>query len=328
MESGKNIKPTSVFIFGLPRSGTTLLQRILMANPEIASASEPWILLPFLYARKQTGILAEYSHNVAYLAINDFINNLPNKEVDYYKELEGFVSSLYAKYCINNEKYFLDKTPPYLYIIPEIIKTFPNAKFIFLFRNPVQILSSVMNTWGNGGFDTLYRWIDNLFSGPKLLAEGFLMSSGKSIGIRYEDLIREPDKTVKKLCDYLQLKFNKSMLSDFNNQELKGFVDPTGIKNYNKIDNSPLDKWKKTFNSRCRKRFVINYIYSIDEATLRTLGYNKKELKKELLDIKAKRFCAIKDIVSLIKVKLILRFKLNIFFSKKYSEWAKGKYLS
>ena len=329
MESEKKNKPTPIFIFGLARSGTTLLQRILMAHPEIASTPEPWILLPFLYSRKQTGVLAEYSHNIAFLAISDFVDKFPNKEADFYKELEGFVSSLYAKHCVNKEKYFLDKTPMYYYIIPEIMKTFPDAKFVFLFRNPVQILSSVMNTWSKGGFDNLYRLRDMLFSGPKLLAEGFFMNKEKSISIRYDDLIREPDKTVKKVCDYLQVKFDKSLLTDFNNQKLKGMaVDPTGVKDYNKIDNRPLDKWKKTFHSRCKKRFVLNYLKSIDEATLKTLGYSKKELQKELLDIKVIKFCALKDIIALIKVKLIIRLKLNIFFRKKTNEWAKAKYLS
>ena len=41
-----SIRP--IFIFSAPRSGSTLLQRVLAAHTQVATASEPWILLPLL----------------------------------------------------------------------------------------------------------------------------------------------------------------------------------------------------------------------------------------------------------------------------------------
>jgi hypothetical protein len=43
-------RPTPLFLLSLPRSGSTLAQRILAAHAGIATTSEPWILLPYLYA--------------------------------------------------------------------------------------------------------------------------------------------------------------------------------------------------------------------------------------------------------------------------------------
>src|SRR5919107_2181016 len=43
-------RPTPLFLLSLPRSGSTLAQRILAAHGGIATTSEPWILLPYLYA--------------------------------------------------------------------------------------------------------------------------------------------------------------------------------------------------------------------------------------------------------------------------------------
>ncbi len=88
-----------IFIFSLPRSGSTLLQRVLMSHNEIASLAEPWILLPYLYAQKQHGVLAEYSHCNAFYALNDFVENLPKTTEDYNEELNKFVTSLYDKQC-------------------------------------------------------------------------------------------------------------------------------------------------------------------------------------------------------------------------------------
>jgi hypothetical protein len=44
-------RPTPLFLLSLPRSGSTLAQRILAAHGGIATTSEPWILLPYLYVR-------------------------------------------------------------------------------------------------------------------------------------------------------------------------------------------------------------------------------------------------------------------------------------
>ena len=50
-----------IFVFSLPRSGSTLLQRVLMSHNDISSVAEPWILLPQIYSLKKEGTLSEYS---------------------------------------------------------------------------------------------------------------------------------------------------------------------------------------------------------------------------------------------------------------------------
>ncbi len=65
-----------IFIFSLPRCGSTLLQRVLMSHKEIGRC-RTLAALPFLYAQKQYGTLAEYAHSGVFRALNTFINNLP-----------------------------------------------------------------------------------------------------------------------------------------------------------------------------------------------------------------------------------------------------------
>ena len=74
MESGIS-KITPIFIFSLPRSGSTLLQKIIASSNEVSTSSEPWILLPLLYSQKEEGTLSEYSHKNAVLALNDIISS-------------------------------------------------------------------------------------------------------------------------------------------------------------------------------------------------------------------------------------------------------------
>ncbi len=138
----KKIKP--VFLISLPRCGSTLLQRILMGHSKISSIAEPWLLLPFIYTCKSTGIISAYSHQATRIGITDVINNLPNKQKDYYKFVSDFAYNIYNSLSKPGSVYFLDKTPRYSLIIPEIAEIFPEAKFIFLFRNPVQIFASML----------------------------------------------------------------------------------------------------------------------------------------------------------------------------------------
>ena len=44
-----------VFLLSLPRSGSTLLQRLLAVSPEVATAPEPWFLLPLVQSTRATG---------------------------------------------------------------------------------------------------------------------------------------------------------------------------------------------------------------------------------------------------------------------------------
>ena len=100
-----------LFLFSLPRSGSTVLQRLLAAHTKISTVSEPWLLLPFSYALKSNGLFSEYDHGTCYKAISDFVQHLPNKEYDYNQALSDFVYTLYKKTGDPEASYFLDKTP-------------------------------------------------------------------------------------------------------------------------------------------------------------------------------------------------------------------------
>ena len=66
-----------VFLFSLPRSGSTLVQRLIAGHPEVATTSEPWVLLPLLYTMRRPGAFTEYGHRTAVRAIDDFTGQLP-----------------------------------------------------------------------------------------------------------------------------------------------------------------------------------------------------------------------------------------------------------
>lgn len=327
-KTGSEIKVTPIFIFSLPRSGSTLLQRILMRHSKIASVSEPWILLPFIYPFRKEGVLAEYSHRSCCFAVADFIDNLPEKEKDYYNELCNFVLSIYSRYCKNGEIYFLDKTPRYFLIIPELAKIFPNAKFIFLFRNPVQIVASMLVSKGDR-FSKLGTNYNDLIAGPKFLTEGRRLLRDKSIVVNYEKLVDNSDEETGKVFDYLGLDYNDSLSINIGEKKLKGRMgDKKGAEDYRDISLEPLDKWKRVLNTSFRKKWIRNYIDSFDEDIYHAQGYNKKEILSEINKLPTGYRMILKDFVEWCLFRFLIISKPEFFFRKNSWDWAVKKFLS
>ena len=315
-----------VFIFSLPRSGSTLLQRILATHTEICSTAEPWVLLPYLYARKKEGLLAEYSHFDGYRALNEFIGNLPRGCNDFNSLLRKFISGLYEKQCVNNETYFVDKTPRYYLIIPEIVELFPDAKYIFLFRNPAHVFASIISTFGNDRLNRLHGNLIDIQVGPKALAAGYQLIGEQSYKLRYEDLVTEPDRCVNEAFDYLEIKHEPGVLDRFNKTMLGGTMgDPTGSKKYISINTESLLTWKKVINTAVRKRFMINLLNSIDAETYAIHGYSKLRVIEEVTTLRVGSL-GIKDMLDLARQKLVPLLNLNLYFSN-HGKWTHGRYL-
>ena len=93
-----SIRP--LFLMSLPRTGSTLVQRVLAAHPGVATASEPWLLLPLLYARREDGIRAEYCHMVAANAIADFAEAREGGTAAFDQRLREFVQGVYQTHPI------------------------------------------------------------------------------------------------------------------------------------------------------------------------------------------------------------------------------------
>jgi len=312
----------------MPRSGSTLLQRLLMGHKEIASISEPWILLPLLYANKAEGVIAEYSHLNSQKAINDLMTHLPEQEDSYYQCLAAASTSLYAALCKNDETYFLDKTPRYYLIIPEILKLYPDAKFIFLFRIPVDIFASILTTWGKNKFRRLYASHIDLQEGLSRLSEGYQLLQNQAYTVNYETLVEDPETCLKKLCQYLDLPFDKQLVENLELQKMAGRLgDPTGIKEYQQVEKKSVDKWKTVFATRFRQQILKSYISGIDPAVLQTQGYSKHNILGEIgkLDVSCRGF--ISDVVDVLYYKLAKFFYAHLFLTQTF-KWARNKYLS
>jgi len=277
------IKP--IFIFSLPRSGSTLLQRVLGTHTGISTRSEPWILLPIVDSYKNNETYSLYGHQSSVKAVEDFYNSFEGKKTEYLQALRNLILSLYESASSKEAIYFLDKTPRYHLIVDEIFDIFPDAKFIFLWRNPVSIMSSIMETWCNGKWN-LHVFKVDLFVGIENLINACRSNEEKIYSLNYEDFIANPEKKGDELFRYLELDNDSISTSDFNAVELNGIMgDKSGVKSYAKLTNEPIEKWKKMITNPIRKKWVINYLKWLGEERLGYIGYDQKELILEIKNI-------------------------------------------
>lgn len=272
-----------VFVFSLPRSGSTLLQRILATHPAVATASEPWILLPFLYARRDHGVYAEYNHRKAIQAIEDFSSGLPGGAAAYLDAVRELALKLYREHAGPDARYFVDKTPRYHVVAPDIVRTFDEARFIFLWRNPLSIVSSMIEVWGKGRWNA-YEFAFDLFEGLEGLIEAQRIAGDRAISFRYGDLVSESADTRARIFAHLGLQIDDARPEEQQSVPLSGRMgDHAGVQAYSELSREPQLKWKRTLASPLRKLWCGRYLRWIGRERLAAMGFDLDTL---LLDLR------------------------------------------
>ena len=266
-----------VFIFSLPRSGSTLLQRMLATHPEVATTSEPWLLLPQLYALRETGALAEYGHRTAARALADFGAALPGGRADYLAEVRRSVLALYER-AAGDAAWFLDKTPRYHLVVDEIMSLFPEGRFVFLWRNPLAIAASMIGSFGGGRWN-LDRYAVDLHGGLDRLVAASGHGDARSRAVRFEDLVSDPGAVTGELFRLLELDPAPAAAAAFADTTLNGRMgDRTGTARYTAVTGEPLERWQITMANPLRKRWCGRYLRSVGRERLAAMGYDLDEL--------------------------------------------------
>lgn len=204
-----------LFLISQPRSGSTLLQKILSSNPNISTTSEPWICLPLLFDELCNNINftenAKYNGKIANNAINSAFFH--GKELKESKKLLSEVISTFYSFIAKKKdaSIFLDKTPRYYYILDELLEFFPECKIIFLHRNPLYVFNSILNTWVKQEYFVISRYRDDLFLAPHKFKKYF--NHPRIHNVFYEELVESPENVIKGIYEYLDLKYSKEYLT-------------------------------------------------------------------------------------------------------------------
>ena len=280
MPAGLTVQP--VLLLSLPRSGSTLVQRVLGAHPRVATVSEPWFLLPLAYSLREEGARAEYWHPLAAMATADLAEALPGGRDEYLAEIGRLAMRIYERLA-GDADVFVDKTPRYHLIGEDLPQMLPEARFVFLWRNPLAVTASLLRTFRAGRFEPdlfsidLDRGVENLTAMWERHRR-----SGTAIGVRFEDLLSGTDEW-HRMFEHLGLEFEPSFLAEFDQVELRGrYGDPTGTRDYRTVSAEPRDKWLTEFESPVRRAWARRYLKRIGDERMRAMGYDTAEVLNEL----------------------------------------------
>lgn len=226
------------FIVGSGRCGTTLLRRILQASPEVHIPPENWGLGYVIYHfRKNKSylrwdqlveiVIAAHQHRTAgwFETVNDpedlFENvlSLSKSERSLYRLIDHLYryhgSSVGAEF-----RRWGDKTPVNVNHMEAILKSFPDARFINLVRDGVDVVHSWSQheKYNGNVVRPAIRWKEAVVE-AHAFAEQY---PEKSLEVRYERLVQEPEKTVARICQFVDLAYESEMLSRTDHYEEMG----------------------------------------------------------------------------------------------------------
>lgn len=271
-----------IFIIGSPRSGSTLLQRMLSSHSEIFTSPEPHIITPLAHlGYYHTVDKAPYDHLRGMNAIMDFVDQLPNKEADYLDACRGYTDVLYSRRLQGSGKiYFLDKTPAYALVLDFLSKVYPQTKYIILTRHPIAIFSSYANSFFNGDYQSANSFNPILNRYIPAIAKFLKEKPVPLIHVHYEHLVQRPEEEMVKILDFLNLYFEEGVVKYSTQKQLKkGLGDPVSVGRYNRPMTNSVDKWVgEILNDPSKYELVKAIIDSLDPTDLQIWGYPVSEI--------------------------------------------------
>ncbi len=267
------------FIVGVQRSGTTLLSFLLGNHPDVFVGKNSVTLRLLTCIKNYHQTLpwrgTESKENLlAWLIRNDYRGRLAqlldHENLAKYPNIRSLVmASLQQELEANGAKVWGDKAPNLQHFIPDLLQLLPQAKIVHVVRDGRAVAHSIRaRAYGNLELSA-QTWVDGNVVG--IWNQGLLGKENYHL-VHYEDLVREPEKTTRELCEFLNLPFRPEML-DLSQNELTG-----GDSSYvgKAFDPSKINRYRELLTDK-----EVRMIERIQGPTLRELGYDLLQTHRE-----------------------------------------------
>lgn len=275
-----------IFIVGANRSGTTLLRLILNAHSNIAIPEELLYLRSYLWGvhvnhwRKPEISREHYERFVSQL-IEQKSPLLPGIDPERVKQdvlshdtidfRRPYQTLLEHWMRVEGKKRWGEKTPANLFYADVIRDMFPDARFIHVVRDPRAGVASMMRA-DFFPHDVAFNALDrhkHMTQGRAILERH--VPAEQRMTLKYENLVTEPEKTIKTICHFLEEEFEPPMLQFY--KDASSYMKPSAVNDFNAAATKPIssamiDKWMEEL-----KPGDIATIEKICEEEMREFNY-------------------------------------------------------
>jgi tetratricopeptide (TPR) repeat protein len=187
-----------IFILGMPRTGTTLLERILGNHPDVHTCGE----------------LNDFRAQVQWAADHRFGNGLDEKVGEIIRTINyPVVGQRYLQkthWLHRGKPVFVDKHPNNFVWAGLILRAIPHARILNLRRHPMDSCFSNLKELFNADVYPYSNRLDELGAYYrnhwKLHHHWHAIAPGRILDVRYEDLVTRPDETAQRVLDYCGLR--------------------------------------------------------------------------------------------------------------------------
>ncbi len=217
----------SLFIMSSERSGSNLLRMMLGAHPHLAAPPPPHMWRHLTEALPQYGPLtvdANFQRLVedavmmtqqsyAHLKWKHHFSPEQIQQHATAPTLTSVISTLYRAYAREeNADGWVCKENQLFNHAHQIREHLPDAQFIYLCRDGRDVACSIqdMPTHDQHAYAIANEWMNQQKKCLRVHQE--IQHTNGSIIVRYEDLIENPEATIRQICDFAGLEFEKRML--------------------------------------------------------------------------------------------------------------------
>lgn len=216
------MKKEPFFIVGVGRSGTTLLRMMMHNHPNIAVPYESHFVTDYFRNKDAYGDLANAENR--HRLLDDILNEELLKSWDHKFDAErvfcaieentlsAVFDAVFQDYALAKGKSRWGDKSDYLDRMHLIKRVFPEAKFIHIIRDGRDVANSVMKmSWGPKDIiQAAEWWHEHVRLGR---AMGSMLDDEHYIEVRYEDLVNESERELRRLCDFIDEPFSEEMLN-------------------------------------------------------------------------------------------------------------------
>ena len=247
-----------IFIVGCERSGTTVLRLMLNEHSKIALPPQTKFSRKLYKRRMLFGDLSngknndkiidwilERETNIKLIDLKLDNNHLRESWEDCTTigEITGTVFQQYSQ--TRHKSRWGDKRPYYIRYIPQLLKLYPDARIIHVIRNGHDCIASLkrMPWWNKNSIHSMLNWRHSIRMGVK--AAGAFKD--QFLEVRYEDIVRHPETQLKKICDFINVKYESGMLEFHLNTEINipGYKKEWHHKTFKPLSDDAIDKGKE-----------------------------------------------------------------------------------